>query len=456
MKILMISEHASPLACLGGADGGGQNVYVHCLSEALARRGISIDICTRRDDTNLPEIVALAPRVRVIHVPAGPPEFVRKEDLLQFMPAFADWCSAWLNRERYDLSHANFFMSGYVSGELKKRRQLPFVVTFHALGKVRRIHQAQADGFPDQRFAIEEQIVRDSDAIIAECPQDKADLESLYQGDPRKIATVACGVDTSMFFAEPRSKARARLGLSGKENILLHLGRMVPRKGVDTVIEALALLKKSGDPSKLIVVGGESEVPDPVICPEIKRLDDLASALGVKNRVIFMGRRPANVLRWYYSAADLFVTTPWYEPFGITPLESMACGTPVIGSRVGGIKSTVVDRETGFLVKPKDPNDLAAAVETLLYSPDLRKTFSQRGLERVRRYYTWDQIAAQMANVYASVLRRRQPAKSSRVVYLPPIARVLEHDSQAAEKSQAGAGNADKWFRRAAGTDRTI
>ena len=225
MRIAMISEHASPLATLGGADGGGQNVYVAQLSRQLALMGHSVDVFTRREDARVPETVAYAPGVRVVHVDAGPAKIVPKEKLLPLMDGFADEMAAFLRREGgCDLIHAHFFMSGLVGIDLARVLNVPVVVTFHALGKVRRLHQKASDGFPDARFEIEERIVAEADRIIAECPEDERDLLSLYGADPLRLRMVPCGFDADEFSPIPKAEARAALGLPLDPPIALQLG----------------------------------------------------------------------------------------------------------------------------------------------------------------------------------------------------------------------------------------
>jgi D-inositol-3-phosphate glycosyltransferase len=419
MKIAFISDHASPLAPLGGADSGGQNVYVAQLARELSRAGHSIDIFTRCDDAKLPRICACGPNVRVIHVQAGPPSYVTKEKLLPYMYAFAartvEYCSGPLRR--YDLVHANFFMSGIAAMRLKKKLKLPFVITFHALGKVRRLHQGEADQFPPDRINIESLLVRSADRIIAQCPQDREDLIKLYDASPNAIATVPCGIDpTEINAAGPG--VRGRLGLCEDEFVVLQLGRLVPRKGIDNVIRGVAHLARAHEiRARLLIVGGESCRPDPVATPEIARLTRIAEEEGVQEQVTFTGHRPRTVLREYYSAADVFVTTPWYEPFGMTPLEAMGCGTPVIGAAVGGIKHTVVDSVTGFLVPPRDPAALADRLACLHRHPELARGMGRAGIRHVHTSYTWRNVASEMERAYGSVVTPRQLRAEKAVVY---------------------------------------
>jgi D-inositol-3-phosphate glycosyltransferase len=415
-KIGLISEHASPLATLGGVDNGGQNVYVAQVARHLAALGYLVDVFTRRDDPELEEVYEWEEGIRVIHVAAGPAKFIEKEDLLPFMQDFSRFMIDFIQREsagqnggRYDLIHANFWMSGMAAMEIKRALGIPFVITFHALGRVRRIHQGDSDGFPDTRFEIEDQIVADADQIIAECPQDEEDLIKLYHADPARVTIVPAGFDPKEMHPIPKAAARKHLGLPEDERIILQLGRIVPRKGVDTVIVALSrLIHEHGVPARLLVVGGENETPDPKTSPEMARLMKLAREEKIDEQVLFVGRRQRDVLKYYYSAADVFVSTPWYEPFGITPLEAMACGTPVIGSNVGGIKFSVADGKTGFLVEPKDTDALAARLAELLSSPDVLKRFGLQAIRRVQKHFTWERVVRMLAATYEEVIRETQ------------------------------------------------
>jgi glycosyltransferase involved in cell wall biosynthesis len=293
-------------------------------------------------------------------------------------------------------------MSGWVALQLKRRVGLPFVITFHALGLVRREHQREADAFPQARVDIERELVREADAVIAECPQDRADLVRLYGADPAKMTMVPCGFDPQEFAPRSRREAREQLGLDPDEFIVLQLGRLVPRKGIENVVRAMALVPRHAKP-RLLVVGGESDHPDERVTPEIGRLRGIAESLGVQDIVTFTGRKQRQQLRDYYCAANVFVTTPWYEPFGITPLEAMACGTPVIGSAVGGIQYSVVDGLTGYLVPPNDPPALAGHLRYLQEHPALGRALGLAGIRRAQTMFTWERVAAQLAETYRAL-----------------------------------------------------
>lgn len=410
-RIALISDHASPLAAAGGVDSGGQNVYVAEIARSLARLGHSVDVFTRRDSPELAPIVDLDAGARVVHVPAGPAEFVRKERLLPLMEDFCRFVRKFCEENGgYDIVHANFFMSGLVAAELKRALGMPFVMTFHALGLVRRLHQGDADEFPPERIEIERELINAADAIIAECPQDLEDLVTLYAADRRGIAVIPCGFEPKQFWPVERRFARKMLGFEPDDSLVLHLGRLVPRKGADNVIRGLARLADThGIRPRLVIVGGNSDVPDPAATPEIARLRRIAASEGVADRVVFTGRRSREVLKLYYSAADAFITTPWYEPFGITPVEAMACGTPVVGSNVGGIKFSVVDNETGFLVPPKEPDALAEQMARLCRDRRLGKRLGGGAARRAKSLFTWQAVVQSIAALYDDVGAGRRP-----------------------------------------------
>jgi D-inositol-3-phosphate glycosyltransferase len=410
----MISEHASPLAVLGGVDGGGQNVYVGQLARHLTSLGYEVDVFTRRDNEALPETAEWVRGVRIIHVTAGPPRFVRKEELLQHMPELTASVLRYLRQRRrgYEIVHANFWMSGLVAAEVKRALGLPFVITFHALGRVRRACQQGADQFPDERFAIEDRIVAEADHVIAECPQEEEDLIRLYNADPARITIIPGGFDPAELWPISKALARATLGLPPDEPVILHLGRLVRRKGVDNVIRGVSrLVHRHGLAARLLIVGGETTEPDPVTTPEIGRLMAVARDEGVAGRVVFVGRRGRDALKYYYSAAEVFVTTPWYEPFGITPVEAMACGTPVIGSNVGGIKFTVRDGEAGYLVPPEDPDALAERIAHLYRHPRLVNVLRKQAIRRANDLFTWQRVADGVASLYENVLAAASPER---------------------------------------------
>jgi glycosyltransferase involved in cell wall biosynthesis len=399
LRIDMISEHASPLATLGGADAGGQNVHVAALAAALGRRGHDVRVYTRRDDPGLADAVGLAPGVTVEHVPAGPARPLPKDALLGHMPAFADWLARRWSADAPAVAHAHFWMSGLAAVSVAAERGVPLVHTFHALGSVKRRCQPGADTSPVQRVSVERAVGQRADAIIATCTDEVRELAA-YGIPASRTYVVPCGVDTGRFGpAAPgwRSPEDARRRSRGPTRIMT-IGRLVRRKGMDTVIAALA-----GVPGAELIVAGGPPARQLAGDPEARRLRGVAEAHGVARRVRFTGQVPHRDVPALLRSADVVVSDPWYEPFGIVPLEAMACGKPVVVSAVGGHLDTVIDGLTGLLVPPRDPAALAGALRQLLADPARRAAMGAAGMQRARSRYHWGRIAEETLAVYERV-----------------------------------------------------
>lgn len=402
MKISMVSEHASPLAALGGVDAGGQNVHVAALSSAMADRGHQVTVYTRRDDPGLPAKVQVGPGLTVVNVDAGPAKRVPKDELLPFMGELADGiCADWAG-QLPDVVHAHFWMSGLAAIQASRRAgaadPVPVVQTFHALGSVKRRHQGAADTSPPARQWLEPWVGRTADWVIATCPDEVFELKAL--GISRsKISIAPCGVDLNLFTgtsdAEPKSRTHR----------ILSVGRLVQRKGVDLIIQALPLLAEAGfNDVELLIVGGSGDALNLEEDPEAQRLRSLAKELGVEDKMTMRGQVPRGSMPAIFRSADAVVCAPWYEPFGIVPLEAMACGVPVVAAAVGGLRETVVDQKTGLHVPPKDPEALAEALARLLGNPELRADMGRAGARRARSRYSWERVAADTEKAYRSVL----------------------------------------------------
>ncbi|MFI8321322.1 glycosyltransferase [Streptomyces sp. NPDC085529] len=393
LAVALVSEHASPLAVLGGVDAGGQNVHVAQLAGALADRGHRVTVYTRRDDPALDTAVPLRPGVLVHHVPAGPPEAVPKDHLLPHMPLFARYLAEQWHDEAPDVVHAHFWMSGLASLWATERSGIPFLHTYHALGTVKRRHQGDADTSPPDRISWERRVGLGCDRIVATCRDEVEELAAM--GIARsKTDIVPCGVDPAVFRpdgpAAPRGPYRHRL---------LHLGRLVPRKGAAVSVAALAHLPDT----ELVVAGGPP--PDGLDAdPEVRRLRALAAELGVADRVRFAGAVPRPAVPALMRSADVVLCPADYEPFGIVPLEAMACGRPLVASAVGGQLDSVVHGETGLHVPPGEPPALAAAVRLLLADPALRTRYGAAGRRRVLDRFSWARVGAATEDSYRAVL----------------------------------------------------
>ncbi|MDP9861513.1 MULTISPECIES: glycosyltransferase [Streptosporangium] len=389
MRIALISEHASPLAAVGGVDAGGQNVHVAALAAALAERGHEVTVHTRRTDAGQPDRVPAGPGLTVEHVPAGPPTALPKDELLPYMTAFgAHLARQWAGRPP-DVVHAHFWMSGLAALTAARGLGVPVVQTFHALGTVKRRWQGAADTSPPGRIAAEAGIGRRAGAVVATCRDEVGELLRMGIAAER-IAVVPCGVDLGIF--RPDGPVAPR----GPGPRVLSIGRLVPRKGVDTVVRALRHLPEA----ELLIAGGAPADEESV------RLARLADGYGLSDRVHLLGSVGRAEVPALMRSADVLVTVPWYEPFGMVPVEAMACGVPVIASAVGGHLDTVAG--CGVLVPPRRPHALTRALRELLSRPDLRASLAAAGARRVRTRYGWPEVAARTEAVYLDVLAARR------------------------------------------------
>jgi len=396
----MVSEHASPLAAsegqLGGVDAGGQNVHVAALAGALARLGADVTVHTRRDDAGLARRVRTREGFTVEHVEAGPARVVSKDALLPFMADFGEeLASSWSHpRARPDVVHAHFWMSGLAALQAARPLGIPVVQTFHALGVVKRRHQGGKDTSPAARARLEPTVAREVDHVVATCSDEVFELVRLG-ADSRQISVVPCGVDVDLFTptgpVEPR-----RPDLPYR---VVFVGRLVERKGIGNAISAIASV-----PGAELVVAGGPAADGLDSDPEVRRLRQVARAHGVADRVDFRGRLGRRALPALLRSADVVVCVPWYEPFGIVPLEAMACGVPVVASAVGGLIDTVVDGRTGLHVPPRDPAAVAEALNALLPDEGRRRELGRAGARRARRRYTWDRVAASTLAAYQPLL----------------------------------------------------
>jgi glycosyltransferase involved in cell wall biosynthesis len=391
MKISMVSEHASPLAVIGGVDAGGQNLHVAELAKALARRGHEVRVHTRQDAASPSGQVEFAPGVVVDHVPAGPPEPLPKDELLPYMADFGAYLADAWAADAPDVVHAHFWMSGLAALTGARDRGVPVVQTFHALGSVKQRHQGSKDTSPAGRVRLERAIARSAAKVVATCSDEVFELARLGV-QRRQIAVVPCGVDLEQFTDRgPVAPRTDRLRI-------LSVGRLVERKGFDVLIRALAAV-----PGAELLIAGGPPAAALGADPEAGRLRALAADCGVADRVCLLGGVTRDDMPALMRSADVVACAPWYEPFGMVPVEAMACGIPVVAAAVGGLTDTVIDGVTGILVPPRRPDRMAAALRTVLADHSLRLGFRSAALDRARSRYAWDRIAAETHRVYSEV-----------------------------------------------------
>src|SRR6266567_4605531 len=378
-RIAFLSEHASPLATLGGADAGGQNIYVGEVSRNLGRYGFAVDVFTRRDSPDMPEVVEWGTGVRVVNLVAGPVRPRTKDELWPYMSEFRDSLLRFMEHDEthYDLVHGNFWMSGWVATEVRRRLDIPVVHIFHAMGKTKRFHQKKVDTSPGDRIKTELDIIRVVDRIIAQCPNERSELVKDYGANPDKIVLIPSAVNTRIFKPLARDAARHRIGLDTNGKVIVYVGRMLARKDIRNVIRALALLVRKyesseGSPTTLLtlmVVGGETLEPDPEATPEIGELQKLAAELG--------------------------------------------------------ITETIKDGETGFLVPPRDPEALAARLQQLLSQPELGMQMGLAARRRVEREFTWSIVAMRTGGLYGTLLAEQMhetlPRETQSIASFPTV-----------------------------------
>jgi D-inositol-3-phosphate glycosyltransferase len=397
MRIAMVSAHTSPLAPLGGREAGGMNVYVLELSRELARLGYQVDIFTRLDG-DLPRVEPIAPGLRLIRIEAGPPAPIEKEEIVRHLPGFLRNLRAFAcDAPRYDLIHSHYWQSGWAGTLLARELRVPHVVMFHTLGEVKnRARFGEAE--PRLRIRHERTIARRATAIVTASDHERQLLERYYGADPARMHTVPCGIDLELFRPLPRAEARARLGLPADRPVLLWVGRLEKLKGVEILIDAVAGLERRD--ALLLLVGGDDRA-----APLRRDLEAQARALGIADRIRFEGAVDHAQLPAYYAAADVCVVPSFYESFGLVAVEAMACGTPVVASRVGGLVSTVIDGVTGYLIPWRCPEPFAEKLDVLLANPELRANFGRAARASVERF-RWSTVGLRIADVYDSARER--------------------------------------------------
>jgi D-inositol-3-phosphate glycosyltransferase len=407
-RIVMLSVHSCPMAALGGKETGGMNVYVRELSRQMGRMGVQVDIFTRSQNPHIARVVSLARNVRVIHIVAGPEEPISKYKLLPYMPAFGARVIEFAQKERitYELIHSHYWVSGQVGEQLKRRWGIPLVHMFHTLGAVKNTSsRGLGNQEPKTRLRVEGEIARSADLLIVSSPWEKEQILRHMRASPLRLKVIPCGVDLTLFKPISAARAMAALRLFRKEFILF-VGRIDAVKGIDVLIRAVHHLSCKPDTGKyplgLIVIGGELDADPQKETEEMQRLRKLVARLKLQDRVAFYGAQPQNSLPHFYAAAQALVLPSRTESFGMVALEAMACGTPVIGSRVGGLAYTIENGRTGLLVAEGDWLELAHRICDVIENRSLKKRLVRGALARVKQF-SWPAIARQVLAAYGSM-----------------------------------------------------
>ena len=400
-RVAMLSVHGCPLARLGTREAGGMQLYVRALSRELGRRGIQVDVYTRQVNPSTPTVVPFGPNARVIHLNAGEQGPVDKTTVFDLLPEFVSNLQRFRRDERidYDYIHSHYWLSGWVGNLLAPRWSVPHVTMFHTLGRLK--NRAMGDQTESEaRSEVETRIVASVDRVIASSEHERQALVDLYGARRDRVEVVPCGVDLTLFQPGDREQARAQLGLSGE--VILFVGRMDPIKGLDLLLGAVALLARRPT-LKLVVVGGSGTEE------EMKRSQALVGTLEIAGQVEFRGSVAQEELPTYYQAADICVVPSHYESFGLVAIEALACGTPVIGSMVGGLPTVIRDGENGLLVPWRQPSEFAERIDLILSDQALRESLADHARPSVLKY-GWGAVAGRITSVYEDVTLARQPA----------------------------------------------
>ncbi len=408
----MLSVHACPMAKLGGRDSGGMNVYVRELARELGRRGVEVDVFTRWREKDDPRIQSLGENARVIHIPSGPMGYWPKMDVYEHLDEFTTKLQEHVAAEgkRYDLIHSHYWLSAEVARTLAPAWRIPRIQMFHTLGLVKReVMDEDIDGESDVRVQIEKRAVRESAAVTAASEIEVGELVDLYGADPSKLHIIPCGVDPSVFRPMRQADAREALGRDQCERIILFVGRIEQIKGIDVLLKAIGILFRSYPELRgeicLLVVGGALDAEDAEAeTDKIVELRRLVHEHRLEDTVDFVGSQDQPRLALFYNAADLCAVPSLTESFGLVALESMACGTPVVGTRVGGLQTVIENDVSGLLVPAGDDAALAEAMARVLLDHALRLRLAAGSRERAKAY-SWHRVGEAVAALYADLMQ---------------------------------------------------
>jgi len=403
--------HTSPLDQPGAGDAGGMNIYVVESAERMAAMGVSVDIFTRRHNPDLPDIVELSAGVRVRHLNIGACS-ATKEELPALIPNISDAFSKVLEDEKYDVLHSHYWISGKVAMPVAKKFGIPLAHTMHTMARVKNMNLAEGERpEPMIRVQGETQVVAAADALIANTDAEAASLVSLYEACPDNVSVVSPGVDLYTFTAgNGRKAAREAIGLPQDAHILAFVGRIQPHKGPEVLIRAVAEMLNHSPHlrTKLItiIMGGASGSG----LGEVDRLKDLASWLNISDVVRFENPVPRAQIPQWYRAADLVCVPSYSESFGLVALEAQACGTPVVATAVGGLRTAVADGISGVLVDGHDPRAWSSVLARLIQEPQRRVLLSMGAIEHAS-HFGWDATARGTLDIYDRIIATSASAR---------------------------------------------
>ena len=403
--------HTSPLDQPGAGDAGGMNIYVVESAERMAAMGVSVDIFTRRHNPDLPDIVELSPGVRVRHLNIGACS-ATKEELPALIPNLSDAFSKVLEDEKYDVLHSHYWISGKVAMPVAKKLGIPLAHTMHTMARVKNMNLAEGERpEPMIRVQGETQVVAAADALIANTDAEAASLVSLYEACPDNVSVVSPGVDLYTFTAgNGRKAAREAVGLPQDAHILAFVGRIQPHKGPEVLIRAVAEMLNHSPHLRpkliTVIMGGASGSG----LGEVERLKDLTSWLNISDVVRFENPVPRAQIPQWYRAADLVCVPSYSESFGLVALEAQACGTPVVATAVGGLRTAIADGISGVLVDGHDPRAWSSVLARLIQEPQRRVLLSMGAIEHAS-HFGWDATARGTLDIYDRIIATSASAR---------------------------------------------
>lgn len=406
-RVALISVDGDLAVETGQEGAGSQSVYVHKVGESLAQQGWQVDLLTRRSSVAQPAITQHKSNYRTIRLVAGPQEFVPRDDLFHYLPEFVRQLQAFQRQEgfQYSLIHTNYWLSSWVGMELKKHQPLMQVHTCHSLGADKYRAVTDLPAIAATRLAAEKTCLETAERIVATSPQEREHIQT-WVASSGPIEMIPCGTDADWFGSLQRPDARQQLGIAPETKLVLYVGRFDPRKGVETLVRAMAQpnLRNQAD-LKLVIAGGGQPGESEGI--ERDRIKHLVAELGLSDITVFPGRLGKAEMPAYYAAADVCVVPSYYEPFGLAAIEAMASSTPVVASNIGGLQFTVVPEVTGLLVPPKNESAMAQAVERILVNPAWRDQLGHTGRQRVEIAFGWNNVAARLGHLYTRLLAQQ-------------------------------------------------
>jgi len=405
-RIALISVHGDPAVEIGKEEAGGQNVYVRQVGEALAKLGWQVEMFTRKVSAEQETIVQHSPNCRTIRLEAGAVEFVPRDNLFGYLPEFVDNFLKFQQENGfvYPLVHTNYWLSSWVGMQLKEIQGSKQVHTYHSLGAVKYNTINTIPLIATTRLAVEKQVLETAERIVATSPQEEEHMRSLVS-TKGSIDIIPCGTDIGQFGCVERIAARAELGIDPEAKLVLYVGRFDPRKGIETLVRAVAESKLRSEKLQLIIGGGSRPGHSDGI--ERDRIENIVAELGMSDFTTFPGRLSQEILPYYYAAADVCVVPSHYEPFGLVAIEAMASHTPVVASDVGGLQFTVVPEETGLLAPPQDVAAFSAAIDRILANPQWRNDLGQAARKRVENKFSWEGVASELAQLYTQLLQEK-------------------------------------------------